>query len=81
MRILFTGADGYIGAVLGPKLLERGHHAVGLDTGLYRREAALVPFVGLVARWLPAPVLVAGAVLAAVALRGVTPHFFDFSLI
>jgi nucleoside-diphosphate-sugar epimerase len=37
MRILFTGADGYIGAVLGPKLLERGHHAVGLDTGLYRR--------------------------------------------
>src|SRR5829696_3294817 len=37
MRILFTGADGYIGAVLGPKLLECGHHAIGLDTGLYRR--------------------------------------------
>jgi nucleoside-diphosphate-sugar epimerase len=37
MRVLFTGADGYIGAVLGPKLLARGHDAIGLDTGLYRR--------------------------------------------
>src|SRR5258708_10692730 len=37
MRVLFTGADGYIGAVLGPKLLEHGHQATGLDTGLYRR--------------------------------------------
>src|SRR6201991_2312 len=37
MRILYTGADGYIGAVLGPKLLERGHNATGIDTGLYRR--------------------------------------------
>jgi nucleoside-diphosphate-sugar epimerase len=37
MRVLFTGADGYIGAVLGPKLLEHGHDAIGLDTGFYRR--------------------------------------------
>jgi len=37
MRVLLTGADGYIGAVLGPRLLARGHDAVGLDTGLYRR--------------------------------------------
>jgi nucleoside-diphosphate-sugar epimerase len=37
MKVLFTGADGYIGAVLGPKLLERGHDAVGVDTGFYRR--------------------------------------------
>jgi nucleoside-diphosphate-sugar epimerase len=37
MRILYTGADGYIGAVLGPKLLGRGHEATGIDTGLYRR--------------------------------------------
>jgi nucleoside-diphosphate-sugar epimerase len=37
MRILFTGADGYIGAVLGPKLLEHGYDATGVDTGLYRR--------------------------------------------
>jgi len=37
MRVLCTGADGYIGAVLGPKLLDRGHEAIGIDTGLYRR--------------------------------------------
>lgn len=37
MKILFTGADGYIGAVLGPKLLERGYDAIGIDTGFYRR--------------------------------------------
>lgn len=37
MRVLFTGADGYIGAVLGPKLLARGHDAMGVDTGFYRR--------------------------------------------
>jgi nucleoside-diphosphate-sugar epimerase len=36
MRILVTGADGYIGALLGPRLLERGHDVVGLDTGFYR---------------------------------------------
>ncbi|MDF3812586.1 MULTISPECIES: SDR family oxidoreductase [Rhodopseudomonas] len=37
MRVIYTGADGYIGTVLGPKLLARGHQAVGVDTGLYRR--------------------------------------------
>lgn len=37
MRVLFTGADGYIGAVLGPKLLQSGYEVIGLDTGLYRR--------------------------------------------
>lgn len=37
MRVLFTGADGYIGALLGPYLLERGIDAVGLDTGFYRQ--------------------------------------------
>jgi nucleoside-diphosphate-sugar epimerase len=37
MRVLYTGADGYIGAVLGPKLLEHGYDATGIDTGLYRR--------------------------------------------
>lgn len=36
MRILLTGADGYIGSLLGPLLLERGHDVVGLDTGYYR---------------------------------------------
>ncbi len=37
MRVLLTGADGYIGAIMGPKLLEAGHEVVGLDTGFYRR--------------------------------------------
>jgi nucleoside-diphosphate-sugar epimerase len=36
MRILVTGADGYIGAVLAPTLLARGHRVTGLDTGYYR---------------------------------------------
>lgn len=35
MRILVTGADGYIGSLLAPLLAERGHDVVGLDTGFY----------------------------------------------
>ncbi len=45
MRVLFTGADGYIGALLGPYLLNRGIDAVGLDTGFYR-EGWLYPMTG-----------------------------------
>jgi nucleoside-diphosphate-sugar epimerase len=36
MRILITGVDGYIGAVLGPQLVERGFDVVGVDCGFYR---------------------------------------------
>lgn len=36
MRVLVTGTDGYLGCVLGPLLMERGHEVVGLDTGYYR---------------------------------------------
>src|SRR6516164_8834471 len=36
MRVLVTGVDGYIGAVLGPRLIERGFDVVGLDCGFYR---------------------------------------------
>lgn len=36
MKVLVTGSDGYIGAVLGPTLLERGFDVVGVDCGLYR---------------------------------------------
>jgi nucleoside-diphosphate-sugar epimerase len=36
MRVLVTGSDGYIGCVLAPQLIERGHDVVGLDTGFYR---------------------------------------------
>lgn len=37
MRVLVTGADGYIGALLGPYLMDRGFEVVGLDTGYYRQ--------------------------------------------
>jgi nucleoside-diphosphate-sugar epimerase len=36
MRLLVTGVDGYIGAVLGPKLVARGFDVVGIDCGFYR---------------------------------------------
>ena len=36
MKVLVTGVEGYIGSVLAPLLLERGHEVVGLDTGFYR---------------------------------------------
>ncbi len=36
MRVLVTGADGYIGAILTPLLLRRGHAVRGVDTGYYR---------------------------------------------
>lgn len=45
MRVLFTGADGYVGALLGPYLLEKGIEAVGLDTGFYR-QGWLFPMQG-----------------------------------
>lgn len=36
MKILVTGTDGYIGSVMAPYLIRRGHEVVGLDTGFYR---------------------------------------------
>jgi nucleoside-diphosphate-sugar epimerase len=36
MKVLVTGADGYIGSVMTPYLTARGHEVVGLDTGYYR---------------------------------------------
>jgi nucleoside-diphosphate-sugar epimerase len=36
MRVLVTGIDGYIGTVLGPKLVENGFDVVGMDCGFYR---------------------------------------------
>jgi nucleoside-diphosphate-sugar epimerase len=35
-RVLVTGADGYIGCILVPALVERGFDVVGLDSGFYR---------------------------------------------
>jgi nucleoside-diphosphate-sugar epimerase len=41
-RVLLTGHDGYIGAVMAPALLDAGYDVVGLDTG-YFRECTLFP--------------------------------------
>ena len=38
MRVLVTGSDGYIGAVLGPMLREHGHDVAGIDCGFYRES-------------------------------------------
>jgi nucleoside-diphosphate-sugar epimerase len=35
MKVLLTGDKGYIGTVLGPMLLERGHEVTGLDSDLF----------------------------------------------
>lgn len=36
MKVLVTGVEGYIGSLLGPVLVGRGHEVVGLDTGYYK---------------------------------------------
>jgi nucleoside-diphosphate-sugar epimerase len=36
MQILLTGNDGYLGAVMAPVLVARGHTVRGLDAGFYR---------------------------------------------
>jgi nucleoside-diphosphate-sugar epimerase len=38
MRVLLTGHLGYIGTVMVPMLLEKGHEVVGLDTDLYEQS-------------------------------------------
>jgi len=36
MRVLLTGSEGYIGTVLGPYLMARGHEVIGIDSGFHR---------------------------------------------
>ena len=36
MKILVTGTEGYLGTLLAPLLIERGHEVTGVDTGYYR---------------------------------------------
>jgi nucleoside-diphosphate-sugar epimerase len=48
MKIILTGCDGYLGSLLGPELLRKGHQLTGVDTGFYRegtlyRAAETVP--------------------------------------
>lgn len=38
MRVLLTGHKGYIGTVLAPMLIARGHEVVGLDSDLFARS-------------------------------------------
>jgi len=35
MRILITGSEGYLGSLLAPELMKKGHNVLGLDTGFY----------------------------------------------
>lgn len=35
-RVFVTGVDGYIGTMLGPALMKRGHEVTGCDTGYHR---------------------------------------------
>lgn len=37
MKVLVTGSQGYIGTILVPMLIQRGHEIVGLDTDYYQR--------------------------------------------
>ena len=39
MRVLVTGSQGYIGCLLGPYLVERGHEVAGVDAGFYRESS------------------------------------------
>lgn len=36
MKILVTGTEGYLGCLLAPLLIERGHQVIGVDTGYYK---------------------------------------------
>lgn len=36
MRVLITGTEGYLGSLLPPLLIERGHEITGVDTGFYK---------------------------------------------
>ncbi|MEI2583165.1 NAD-dependent epimerase/dehydratase family protein [Scytonema sp. PRP1] len=36
MKILVTGTEGYLGSLLPPLFIERGHEVIGVDTGFYK---------------------------------------------
>jgi len=36
MKVIVTGTEGYLGCLLAPLLIERGHDVTGVDTGYYR---------------------------------------------
>lgn len=36
MKILVTGTEGYLGSLLPPLLIAKGHKVIGVDTGFYK---------------------------------------------
>jgi len=36
LRVVLTGADGYIGCLMASRLLDEGHDVLAVDTGFYR---------------------------------------------
>ncbi len=36
MRVLVTGTEGYLGTLVAPELMARGHEVTGVDTGFYK---------------------------------------------
>lgn len=36
MKILVTGTEGYLGCLLAPLLMDKGHEVIGVDTGYYK---------------------------------------------
>ena len=36
MKVLVTGTEGYLGSLLAPLLMQRGHEVIGVDTGFYK---------------------------------------------
>lgn len=36
MKVLVTGTEGYLGSLLAPLLIQRGHEVLGVDTGFYK---------------------------------------------
>lgn len=36
MKVLVTGTEGYLGSLLPPILIQRGHEVIGVDTGYYK---------------------------------------------
>ncbi len=38
MKVFVTGCNGYLGSLLTPELMKRGHEVIGLDTGFYKER-------------------------------------------
>ena len=41
MKILITGAAGYIGSILTPALLDKGHEVIAIDNFMYQQQSLI----------------------------------------